>query len=278
MTARSAIEFTDTQHRRVGNQISQAAGEAWAIKDPWLEIARGNVPGQKVYSIPGRKDGVSQTLLDDITQVPGTTVIPDPGGIQMEVVSTSANDTAGGTGANSIEVHYLDDSGIEQNETVPTGGLTPVNTVAINLDKIQWMHTKTVGSIAGKVAAGNISLRDTGGVTTYEYIAAGGNQSLSCRYHIPAGKTGFILGWIATAIEKQIDFRLRATVERFDRSLLPGIFLFQDSVVLQNAPSGWRPFLVPQEIPAGATIKGSGLSTAAGGNGSVSFDILLIDN
>lgn len=278
MTVRAPVEFTDINHRRVGNQISVATGEAIPVTDPGLEIARGNVAGQVAYSIVGRKDGVSQTVLDDISQIPTTTVIPDPGGIQMEVVSSSPNDANGGTGINSVVVHYLDSAGDEQEETILMNGVTPVNTVSIDFNKIQWMHAKTVGGITGKIAAGNISLRDTAGVTTYEYIAAGGNQSLSCRYHIPTGKTGFIQGWIATAIEKQVDFRLRATVDKSDMSLLADVFLFQDAAVLQNTSSSWRPFPVPKEIPAGATIKVSGLSSAAGGNAGVSFDVLLIDN
>jgi hypothetical protein len=140
------------------------------------------------------------------------------------------------------------------------------------------MHTKTVGGGANGVAIGNISLRDTAGVTTYEYIAAGGNQSLSCRFHIPANKTGFLLGWQASGITKIIDVRLRATAERFDGSLVNGVFLFQDAIVLDAAPSGWIQFKTPIPIPAGATVKASAISAAAGGDAGAMFEILLVDN
>jgi len=241
-----------------------------------FEVARGNVPGMKMYSIPGRKDALSSAALDDLTQIPGTIVVPEPGGIQLELVSSSASDTSAGTGAQTVDIHYLDTSGIDQQENVIMAGLTPVNTVATDIDFVQWIHVKTVGT--GGVAAGNISLRDTAGAVTYEYLSAGGNQSLSAKYKVPTAKTGFVVGWQASGMTKKIDLRLRATVERFDRTLNPGVFLFQDILVLNDTSSGWIPFLAPLKMPAGAVVKLSGISAAAGGDGAGQFDILLVDD
>jgi len=241
-----------------------------------FEVARGNISGIRMFSIPGRKDGLSSALLDDLTQIPGTIVVPEPGGIQLQVLSSSAADTSAGTGVQTLDIHYLDTNGDEQEETVIMNGVTPVNTVATNIDFVQWIHTKTVGS--GGVAAGNVSLEDTGGAVTYEYMAAGGNQSLSAKYKVPNAKTGYVVGWQVSGITKKIDLRLRATVERFDRSLIPGVFLFQDIMVLNDATSGWIPFVVPLKMPAGAVIKLSGISSAAGGDGAGQFDIMVVDD
>ena len=243
--------------------------------DMLLEAARGNVSGIKMYSIPGRKNALSSTVLDDITQIPSTTVVPTPGGIQLEAVS-DGDDTSGGVGALTIDLHYLDTAGAEQVETITMNGVTPVNTVATDIDFVQWAHTKTVGSSG--VADGNISIRNTAGTVTYEYIAAGGNQSLSAKYKIPTGKKGYIVGWHCSGITKRIDFRLRATVERFDRSLISDVFLFQDSVVLQDAASGWIPFEVPLQCAAGSIVKISGISDAAGGDAGAAFSIVVIDD
>lgn len=246
----------------------------------WLvEVARGRVEGAKVYVIVGRKDEISSTVLDDISQIPSTTVIPDPGGTQLEVVSSSGDDDGSpvGSGIRTLDLHYLDTPGDEQEETITMNGVTAVTTVATDISDIQWMHAKTVG--AGGVAAGNIALRTVGGAgIDYEYISAGGDQSLGCHYHVPNGKIGYLLGWHCTAITKQIDFRLRATVERFDRTLLPGVFLFQDVMVLNDGSSPWVDLRGQGPLPAGATIKVSGLSAAAGGNAGAMFKILLIDN
>ena len=246
-------------------------------RDFFLEVSKGNVPGHKVYTIPGRKDSVSNTVLDDLSQIPGTTVIPRPAGIQLEIISSDAADDGSpvGTGVRTVDVHYLDTSGVEQEETVTMNGTTAVTTVATDIADVQWIHTLTVGS-AG-VAVGNISLQGVAGGTVYEYIKAGGNQSLSCRYTVPTGKTGYIVGWSCSAIVKQIDFRLRATVERFDRTLVDGVFLFQDTAVLLDGTSGFIPSSFPS-IPAGGRVKISGISAAAGGNGGGSFQIVLVDD
>ena len=249
---------------------------ALSVSDFLIEVARGNVAGMKMYAIPGRKNSISSAVLDDLTQIPGTTVVPSPGGIQLEIVSDNANDTSAGTGVQTLDIHYLDTNGDEQDETVTMDGTTPVNTVATDIDFVQWMHTKTVGS--NTVSVGNISLLDTGGVVTYEYIAAGGNQSLSARYMVPSGKTGYITGWQSSSVVKRVDIRLRATVERFDRTIVPGVFLFQDNVVLNDAVSGWLPFDVWLKVPAGGEVKISGISAAAGGDAGGKFNILLIDD
>ncbi len=243
-----------------------------------LEVAKGNIPGHKVFAIAGRKDNIDNSVLDDISQVPGTTIVPNPGGIQMEIVSSSPNDTAAGTGAQQVMIHYLDPDGIEQQEIVDTNGVTPVNTIAVDIDRIQWIHVNRLGAGANETAQGNIDLRDTAGVTVFERIAAVGNQSLNAHYHVPANKTGFILGWQVSALSFAVDFRLRATVMRFDRALLAGIFLFQDAIVIDVGASGWIPFEVPLRCPAESEVKISGLSTAAGGDGGAQFSILLIDD
>jgi len=239
------------------------------------EVARGNIPGMKMYSIPGRKDTISNTVLDDLTQM-STTVTPMPGGIQLEVVSSNANDTSGGTGIQTLKILYLDAAGDEQTEIVTMNGTTPVDTLAIDFDAVQWAHTVTVGS--GGVAAGNISIRNTAGSVTYEYIQAGGNQSLSGRYKVPANKIGLVTGWQCSAVTKKIDLRLRATVQRVDRTLIAGVFLFQDAVVLNDAPSGWLPLDAPLLMPAGAIVKMSGQAASTGGDAGGKFNILIIDN
>ncbi len=237
--------------------------------------ARLLAPGNCTRTIPGRKFGISNGALDDLTEIPGVLIAPEPGGIQLEVVSTDAADGVGGTGIQTLELYYLDSNGVETEEVITMNGLTPVNTTALDIDFVQWIHSAVVGS--GGVAAGNISVRNTAGDTTYEYLVAGGNQSLSGRYKVPAGHTGYVTGWQCSGFTQRIDLRLRATVERISRALLPGIFLFQDIIVLKDAASGWRPFFVPLRMPAGTVVKMSGLSAAnVDGDGAGSFDITVV--
>lgn len=239
------------------------------------EVAKGNVPGQKIYMIPGRKNNISNTDLDDLSQIPGTTFIPNPGGIQLEVVSDNDEDGGAGTdtGALTLHIEYLDTSGNEQSETITMNGVTPVSTVATNIDKVQWIHVVTVGT--NNVAVGNISLQTVGGGTVYEYIQAGGNQSLSGRYHIPNAKTGMLLGWHASGITKIIDIRLRATVDRATKGLQEA-FNFIDNMVLNDSTGPW--VQIEQLLPSGSTIKMSALSNGAGGDAGGMFKVKVIDD
>ncbi len=243
-----------------------------------LQVAKGDILGHTRLTITGRKDGISASALDDVTQIPGTTVVPNPGGIQLEVVSTQAADDGDpvATGIRTIEIVYLDTSGIQQFEVLTMNGVAAVTTVATDIDKIQWMHAITAGSVG--VSAGNISLQGVGAGTVYEFITAGGNRSLSCRYHVPSDVTAYIKGWHSSAITKKLDFRLRATMNARTGELLPGVFVFVDSQVLEAEASGFLPFEPEICVPSGATIKVSALGAVALGDAGGSFNMILVDN
>ena len=252
----------------------------WGNQEFFFEVAQDNVEGMKGFVIPGRRDGVSAVGLVDITQIPSTAApfaIPDPDGQQLEILSSNANDVTAGSGVQIMELEFLDSNGVEQFEDLILNGTSPVPTASTDVGKIQWMHGTEVGS--NTVSEGNITLRQStaAGGEIYEYIAAGGNQSLSCRYTVPSEKTGYILGWQASGIIKVLDFRLRATVDRF-RRISQQAFNFQDAVVVDDGLSGWINFEVPLKCPAGSQIKASAVSAAAGGNAGCQFQILLVDD
>ena len=242
-----------------------------------IEVGKGNIPGHRLETVNGQHEAnVETTAYGDLSLIPSVVVLPNPGGIQLEVVSSdNTQDVVGGTGCKSIEIHYLDTSHDEQVETVILTGTTPVNTVAVDIQTVQYMHTKTVGT--GGVALGNISLRNTAGSVTYEYIAAGGNQSLSSRWTVPNGKKAYLLGWHCSGLKKRIDLQLRATCDKYDRSLLAGIFLFQDSESCESSNSGelnGRGL----RFPAECEIKISCIADGAGGEAAGGISLLIVDD
>lgn len=256
--------------------MSAPLGEGFSVG--WLAATAG-LPGAVAQNIPGRKNSISAAagVMDDISQIPGTVIVPDPGGIQLEVVSSSAGDTdPGGAGIRTLAIIYLDDDNLSQVEIVAMAGVAPVLTAATDINKVQCIRAETVGS--GGVAAGNITLRGVGAGTAYEYIALGGNQSLTCRLHIPANKRAYITRWSCSGITKEIDFRLRATVDRGTHQLMPGVFLFQDAMVLNDEASGNIIFSIPILLPPLSTVKVSGRSAAAGGDGGATIEVLMVEN
>ena len=146
------------------------------------DVARGRITGSEPFASYGRHTsaGAESGIL-----WPGATyMLPAAAGVQMAIVSTSANDTAAGTGIRTIEVHYLDADLAEQMEVVTLNGTTPVNTVATNIRFIQCMHMNTYGS--GKAAAGTITASNGG--QSYSEIATGKVRCSSSVRMVPAGK------------------------------------------------------------------------------------------
>ncbi len=245
------------------------------IPDYFLDIAKWKISWHKFYVIPWQKYSISTTVQDDLTEIPWLTTVIYPNGVTLEILSSSASDTAAGTGARTIDIHYLDSSNLEKELTITLNWTTPVS-LWITANRIQWMHTKTAGS--GWVCVWNITIRSiVTPANIYEYILAGWNQSLSGRYTVPAGKTGYIVWWDTSAINKRMSVKLRATVERYDRSLQSWIFTFQDNALLNNSAVS-IPFYVPLKCPETTDIKLSALADAVWWDCGWNIHILLVDN
>lgn len=221
------------------------------------------------------KRGISTSVLDDLTEIPSTTVIPYPNGIQLRAVSSSANDSSSGTGVRTLMLEYLDSNYLYVEEIIVLNGVTPVNSVATNIQRITCLHSHTVGS-AG-TAVGNISLTNIAGSVTYDYITAGGNQSLTGHFTVPDDRIGFITGWQGTSTKQAVSLRLRATRDRCTGERLPGVFIFQDIVNLKDAASGQLCFASYLKCAPRTDIKLSAISTdASSADASASFSIILV--
>lgn len=192
----------------------------------------------KRFVITGRRlSFTGTTAYEDIAEWLTGTILPTPDGTESwEVLSASGNDAAAGTGVRTVQIHYLDSAWLPQVTTATLNGVTPVSVPSMaNCKAVQWMHAMSFGS--GGVAAGNITLRTVAGAVTHERIQAGGGQSLSCRYTVPNGYFALGTQWgagMGTAHGAQI--MLRATMSRYNGTLTPGVFLFQDALFL-NANS-----------------------------------------
>lgn len=117
---------------------------------------------------------------------PGGGIIPRPTGNESwEIVSGSANDTAAGTGAQTVSLTTLDTNYVETVQTITLNGLTavpiPGNCRFINAGRIA-----TAGS--GGIGASDLTIRLAGGGATRAIINADGllNQA---KYTVPAGYT-----------------------------------------------------------------------------------------
>ena len=116
---------------------------------------------------------------------------------QRSLASSSAADSAAGTGARQVEITYVNDAMTGQfTEIVTLNGLTPVNTVATDIRFIQKMRVVSVGS--GGQNAGTISLYTglDGAGTVIGTIGTGvgrSNQTYWAHHYVLDGETAVIV-------------------------------------------------------------------------------------
>jgi len=123
-------------------------------------------------------------------------MVPPVGGVQMSFSSTSGNDTDGGSGINTMDMHYLDINLDPQVEEITLNGVNDVLSLATDVRFIQCMHLLTVGS--SRQAEGTISAFV--GTQNYSQIAIGENRCSSSARMVPRGKRAIIIGVTGSSV------------------------------------------------------------------------------
>ena len=188
------------------------------------DVARGLVTGTLGFEGFGQVSAAGADELDLWDGPTDTIPVPPVTGIPMEVVSSSTQDAAGGTGATSILVYYMDEDGNMAAEVVTMDGTTPVALSYANISFIQLAHVLSAGST--RAAVGTISIRSVGGATVYAVISPTRTRTLSSIRKIPKGLDFYLSLVSASGASKAND-----SVQ---------VWLYAESMfgVRQNAPDG----------------------------------------
>lgn len=153
--------------------------------DYFSAVSAGIVPDTRRVAALGNNPSIDTGTDEDIWS--GGGFYPYPAvAVTLEAVSSSAADTAAGTGARTILVNGLDLNYVEQSETVILNGLSAVALTKSYL-RINSSFITSAGS--GKVNSGSISIRDTGAGTTRAIIPLGYGATRQSVYTVPAGHT-----------------------------------------------------------------------------------------
>ena len=201
-----------------------------------LEITRGRVEGSYPVVIDGHlvtAGAATDVLVLDGSAIKDPSVAPSTG-LQMSIVSTSAQDGPGGTGVRSIRLNYLDADLIERDEIVTLNGTTPVLTVATNIRWVGEIHLLTYGT--GKAFAGDLTVTNAG--TRYKFILTGSRATRSSAYRVPAGKRLVVHTIYAASTSGTSAARVTVdiVVSRIDEDSFAdaGLLITQGSIGLQD--------------------------------------------
>ena len=239
-------------------------------RNPYLEVAKGNVSGEQLQPKFGRNPSVG-TSWQDIWTVGGEYIWPTSAAV-ASIVSTSSLDTALGTGARSITVEGLDSSFNIVSETVNTMGVTAVNTTQTYI-RISRIWVETAGTYSSLTAGGNAGTITctVGGNTQAEILVNNSvplGQGQVGRYTIPANMNGYFLGGHVS-----VDGNKSANIAFFQR---------QDADVT-SAPysakrlSGSKDIILPAPIkfPEKTDLWWAARTSSGTSGVEISFDILL---
>ena len=176
----------------------------------------------------------------------------------MRVVSSSANDAAAGTGIRTIRIYYLDSSYNEKITDVVLNGVTPVNTTATDIFRINRLRALTMGT--GGVSAGTINVYNLSTATIYSIIQPGYTISRDSIYTVPAGKNLFITSATfgitkASTTGNAATFTLRANYDDILKTILPAGFFMPYAEINQLDGAFERSFELPLYFGPNVDIK-----------------------
>lgn len=230
-----------------------------------IDASRGKIAGAAPFGGYGEK--VTAGADSGLLWPDGVYTFPPAAGTQVSVTSTSTNDTSGGTGARTIDIHYLDADLYEKVEVIALNGTTPVLSVATNIRFIQCMHLVTFGS--GKAAAGTITASSSGNI--YSQISAGALRCSSSLRMVPARKklliTSMFGGCVSgTAAAKVV---IRIATPSFDghNFIADSVFMPLFSAAFQDSSAGLTipfPLVFTEGQAVGMTFEGDKAATVIG--------------
>lgn len=157
-----------------------------------LEIAKGEVPGQRAELKFGHQNAISNAEIA-VWDIAAAYAYLSSATV-MAVGSNDANDKAAGTGARTVKVWGLDGDYNEISETVTMVSTTAVSTTQayLRVFRATVITAGSGGKNAGIIYVGASTI--TGGVPADKYaaIAVGENQTLMAIWTVPAGKTAYL--------------------------------------------------------------------------------------
>lgn len=250
-------------------------GELRVVAKPYYTaVSFGQVPNHEGRRVLGHAAVNAVADEYDVSSAPVNNPTPLPSALQsMELISSSLNDAAAGTGATSVLIRGLTTADAEVTETVTPTGTTGV-TLANQYRRINDMIVVGYGSNGG--AVGDIDIQDVGGGSVYARVEADHRRARLGAFTVPAGKKAVITSWKAGSILKELEFLLLATA--FNGTRYADTFIEQDMILLKDNTFDEVSEL-PQVFPALTDIKVTfdNTSDPKTGTAFTTFEVMIED-
>lgn len=215
---------------------------ALIIGSPGHAIGKGDLTN----AVNGLASGYVATSATTIVAVRATAYTEPASAMQMEVVSSNANDSSAGTGTRTVRLTYYDGSmNGPLTEDITLNGTTAVATAATNIRFIEKMETLTVGSNGTNV--GTISLREVDDSPVYATIAASDGITYFGHHYVAAGRSCCVTRILSGTQGASGNVFLRAaaplTANAFEKQITPVVrtITAQPSQVFDMEPQLWVP-------------------------------------
>ena len=237
-----------------------------------LQVSRGQIQGHRNVTVFGFNPDVDTTQVS-VWPLPSLITFP-ASAIQMTVSSTSANDTAAGTGARTVVVQGLDANYNEVTETVTLNGQTAV-TMTASLLRVNYAYVRTAGS--SNSAEGDIYIGTgtvTAGVpaTAYDIIKFDYNNTTTGSYTIPAGYTGYVSQGLFSTGQAGGSNPVQG------RLLSRGVNNIRMTAAITTINNGVANYVFeyPLAIPEKTTLEATAIGSSANNSVSSMFIIVLV--
>lgn len=263
---------------RLYEYVRENVGRDW-----YWEIAAGRVSGFRTVHKFGHNEAVGTTpepiCYGGVYQTPTGTVT-------LAAISDDANDTAAGTGAQTLVIEYLDANFVEQTATINMNGTTETTDTVTGVKRLNRAYVGQSGTYAttGSFSQnGTITIRVSGAGATWATIpeiGTSGNavgQSLIGGYTVPAGYTAYIL---TTGIEVEsgkpvnMQFYVRENADDTTTPYSPGRIKLWD-IVEGNHELTHKTY---ESYPEKSDLIWMGYVSSTSSAVSVDYEILLVAN
>jgi len=243
-----------------------------------LQVSRGQIAYHEFIHKFGYNPAIGAS--DETVWSQGGLYVYPASASTMYISSSSAADTAAGTGARTATVFGLDANFEQISVTVSLNGQTGVQlNGALNWYRVNRIVVNTAGSGGANAGVLYVGTEATppGGVPTNKYatVSIGDNQTLMCLWTVPVGYTAYLHQKDVSASSSAGKFAVFTLVSRPDG----GVFNVKDRVTLSNNSTTipyWNPIVFTEktDIEVRAVADSSGGTITASGT----LDITYIKN